>query len=192
MHPVTHLLLSWTVADAVRLQPRDRSLVVWCGVLPDLDGLGVVADISNAFFNPTSTTSYYHQFHHFLCHGLLAALLIPVVLGWWARERGRVWWWGLLVFHLHLLCDLAGSRGPSPTDLWPIYYLAPLSRHPMLVWNGQWRLDGWPNLALTILLLVWVIVRAMRCGCSPLGLFNAKADQAVVATLRRRWGTTRS
>lgn len=149
---------------------------------------GVVADIGNTFLNPSSTVSYYHEFHHFLCHRLLAAQFIPAVLGWWARERGRV---GGPGFPSAPLCNLAGSRGPTPTGLWPVYYLAPLSRHPMLVWSGQWRLDGWPNLLLTTVLLAWVIVRAVRGSSSPLGLFNAKADQTVVATLCRRWETMR-
>ena len=48
MHPVTHLLLSWTVAEAARLERKDRTLVTLAGVLPDLDGLGAVAEIATS------------------------------------------------------------------------------------------------------------------------------------------------
>jgi hypothetical protein len=37
----------------------------------------------------------------------------------------------LVTFHLHLLCDLAGFRGPSPEDLWPIFYFGPFDKDPM-------------------------------------------------------------
>jgi inner membrane protein len=184
MHPATHFLLSWTVADAVGLQPRDRALVTWCGVLADLDGLGLLIDVGNELLGRPDT-GYYPDYHHFLLHGLPGALFLSGLLCLFARQRWRVFGWGLVVFHLHLLCDLVGSRGPSPTDLWPIYYLAPLTRHPMLVWQNQWRLNSWQNMALTILLLALVIARAVQRGYSPVGLFHRKTDQKVVEVLRK-------
>lgn len=39
MNPITHLLLSWTIADEAGLQSKDRACVTWAGVVPDLDGL---------------------------------------------------------------------------------------------------------------------------------------------------------
>jgi len=43
--PIVHLIGSWLVASAVTDNPRDRKLVTLAGVLPDADGLGVVADV---------------------------------------------------------------------------------------------------------------------------------------------------
>lgn len=95
----------------------------------------------------------------------------------------------LASFHLHLLCDLAGSRGSSPVDLWPIPYLAPFASHPALVWDGQWPLTSWQNTTLTVLLLLGSGVIAVRRGHSPLELFSRRADAALVAVLRRRFGS---
>ena len=168
------------------MQPRDRNLAMWCGVLPDLDGLGVMVDIGNEWLGRPDTF-FYSEYHHFLSHGLPAALLLPALACLCARERWKVFLWGFFLVHLHLLCDLIGSHGPALTDLWPIYYLAPLSRHPMLVWAGQWRLDGWQNLLLTAVLLVLVLRRGARRGDSPVGLFHQAADRAVVRVLRKWW-----
>ena len=190
MHPVTHLLLSWTVADAVKSQPRDRALVTWCGVAPDLDGLGILLDFGNALLGRPAEW-HYHQFHHLLTHGLPAALMIPGLLCLLARQRLWVFLLGFCVFHIHLLCDLVGARGPSASDLWPIYYLAPVTRHPMLVWTHQWRLDGWQNLVVTVALLAIAFRSAIRRGYSPVSLFSAKVDQAVVHALRKRWQAMR-
>ena len=191
MHPATHLLLSWTVADFARLQPRDRNLVTWCGVVPDLDGLGVILDLGNELLRRPETM-FYPEYHHFLTHGLPAALIVPALFCLCGRERWRVFLWGLLVFHLHLLCDFAGSRGPSPTDLWPVYYLAPLSRYPMLVWAGQWRLDGWQNFTVTLGVLALVFGRAVTRGYSPVSLFSSAADQTVVRVFRKWCGFERT
>jgi inner membrane protein len=47
MSPITHLLASWSLAEASDLDLADRNLVAWCGLLPDLDGLGVMVDLGN-------------------------------------------------------------------------------------------------------------------------------------------------
>ena len=54
------------------------------------------------------------------------------------------WLTALLVFisfHLHLLCDLIGARGPDG-DQWPIPYLKPFSNSVQLAWHGQWALNA--------------------------------------------------
>jgi hypothetical protein len=44
MSSITHLLASWSLADGSRLRARDLTLATWCGVLPDADGLGRLAE----------------------------------------------------------------------------------------------------------------------------------------------------
>lgn len=58
MHPVTHLLAGWVVADECKLKGRDRALVAWSCVVPDLDGIGYVIDFINKTFNGHETTFY--------------------------------------------------------------------------------------------------------------------------------------
>jgi hypothetical protein len=58
MHPVTHLLVGWSVAEVARLRSRDRALVSWSCVVSDLDGAGMVVDfVSKAIRRPE--TDYY-------------------------------------------------------------------------------------------------------------------------------------
>jgi inner membrane protein len=183
MNPITHFLVSWTLADSVNLADRDRRLITWCGVLPDLDGLGVVVDAANRL-SGHSSSSYYTLYHHSLLHGLAAILVIPGMLCVSGVRRWKVFWWGVVVGHLHLACDLAGSRGTEPDDVWPVKYLAPFSGKCTLTWNGQWPINSWPNITLTIVLLFVVFVAAARRGYSPVGLFSVHADKAFVEAVR--------
>jgi hypothetical protein len=187
VHVVTHLLTSWTLAQAAPLERRDSAIVAWAGVAPDLDGAGLLIDWAHKGLG-LSETAYYETWHHALGHGLPAALLAGVIAAALARQRALTGLLALVSFHLHLLCDLLGSRGSSAVDIWPIPYFAPLSQHPMLFWGGQWPLTGWQNTGITVGLLVAACLIAMRRGESPLGLFSRKADAAFVATLRRRFG----
>ena len=68
-----------------------------------------------------------------------------------------------LTFHLHLLCDVAGSKGPDGSQ-WPIPYLEPFSDAIQWAWSGQWELNAWPNVTLTLLLLGGSGVLAVRRG----------------------------
>lgn len=186
MNPITHVLASWTLADAAGLDERDRSLATWCGVLPDADGLGAVVDRVNELLSRPGTW-YYDEYHHGLAHGLLAAIVIPAALCIFAKRRVRMFVVGVLAVHLHYLCDLVGSRGPTADDVWPLKYLAPFSDRWTVQWSGQWALNAWPNVAFTVLLLAYAFARAVRSGRSPVGLFSARADRVFVETVRNRW-----
>lgn len=155
MSPITHLLASWSAGDAGRLRNRDLALITVAGLAPDLDGFGLLADIYNQLTRHT-TTYYYQLYHHEVLHGLFGAIVISLAVGLAATNRLRVLVLGFCVVHLHLLCDFVGSRGPDIQDIWPIPYLAPFSQSWTFQWSGQWRLDSWPNLAVTILLLAYV------------------------------------
>jgi hypothetical protein len=92
----------------------------------------------------------------------------------------------LAVFHLHLLCDLVGSRGPSRLDLWPIYYLGPFDlRHGVWLWHGQWRLDGWINRITSVVLFLWALWLSTRRADSFVGVFNRRLDAVFVSVLHK-------
>jgi hypothetical protein len=184
--PVTHLLASWVIAAKTTDNPRDCRLVTLAGVLPDLDGLGIVVDIiKNLRGQGTPHFYYYARYHHYLLHGAFGAIVISALLAAFAQKRLRVALLSLLVFHLHLLCDLAGSRGPAPEDLWPIFYFGPFDKDPMWIWKGQWPLDSWRNRLLTVTLFFWSLWLAVPLGHSFVGVFNRKADQIFVTVLRK-------
>ena len=185
MSPITHLLASWIVAAKTTDNPRDCRLVALAGVTPDLDGLGIVIDIIRNELNQTETFDCYQIYHHYLLHGIAGAVFVAVLLAAFARHRWRVFVFALFAFHLHLLCDFLGSRGPEPGDWWPIYYFGPFSNHPMWLWRGQWRLDGWQNQLITVVLLAWSFRLAVTQGASFVGLFNRRWDATFVGTLRK-------
>ena len=45
MSPVTHFLLGWLVANSMKLDRKERTMVTIAGVIPDIDGLGAIAEI---------------------------------------------------------------------------------------------------------------------------------------------------
>ncbi|MGN6554403.1 MAG: glycosyl hydrolase family 18 protein [Verrucomicrobiota bacterium] len=183
MSPETHLLASWLIAAKTTSNPRDCRLVALAGILPDLDGAGLIVDVvGRAIGHPTDL---YQHYHHWLLHGASGAFLIAVTLGGFARERWRV---GLLAFalvHLHLLCDLVGSRGPTLDDFWPIHYLGPFSTTPVWIWKGQWRLDGWQNRYLSVGLFAWAFWLATKRTDSVVGVFNRRADSVFLKVIQQ-------
>lgn len=186
MSPVTHFLLSWTLAERSATTRRERAWITFAGIAPDLDGLGLMVDVANqAFGRPESL--WFEKFHHSLLHGLPGAALLLVAAALSGVRQGRTFLLLLASFHLHLLCDVVGSRGPSPKDIWSIDYLGPLSHAWNWSWSQQWPLNGWQNFTLSALLILGCLVRTVRTGVSPASLFSQRVDAIVVATLRRRW-----
>jgi hypothetical protein len=183
MSPITHLLASWIIATGTTDNPRDRRLVTLAGLAPDLDGLGLISDLATRGF--AHPTQFYARYHHYLFHGALGAAVTAILFATFARRHWRVAILCLVVFHLHLLCDLVGSRGPAPEDLWPIYYLGPFTHDPMWIWKYQWPLDAWPNRILSIVLLLSSFVIAVRCCHSIVGVFSSRGDMVFVSVLRR-------
>jgi inner membrane protein len=185
--PLTHLIGSWLLASVATNNPRDRKLVTLAGVLPDADGLGVIADvIGPALSGKAITFEYYQQYHHMLLHGWPGALAVTALLMIFARQRVRVAGLCLLVFHLHLFCDFIGSRGPSPGDFWLISYGEPLFRHPIWLWHGQWKLDGWQNQSIFVALFAVSLALAARKGFSFVEIFSRRLD-AIFVTVLQKW-----
>jgi hypothetical protein len=177
MSPITHL---------AQLNRRDRILVTLAGIVPDLDGLGIVAEIATE--NTSNFLPWWSQYHHVLCHNLGFGLMITVTVFLASVRRWISALLALLVFHLHLIGDLVGAKGPDGYQ-WPIPYLLPFSNRWQWVWDGQWTLNAWPNITLTALLLVLTFYLAWKRGYSPLEMISKKADAVVVDTLRRKFGT---
>lgn len=186
MSPGAHFIGSWLVASFAAKNSRDRKLITLAGVLPDVDGFGMGLDVARGLISGEPTTyHYYHKFHHLLCHGWPAALVICSVLAGFAFQRWRTLGLCLVTFHLHLLCDLLGSRGPSPADLWPICYGEPLFRHPTWFWKGQWRLDGWQNAATFVVIFTGALWQSVRLGSSFVEIFGRKVDETFVRVLTK-------
>ncbi len=190
MNPITHLLASWSLLEASGLPVRDRAIVVWVGVAPDLDGLGVIPDTLAPLFGQADP-AFFGRYHHFLLHGLLAAVLLPAIGIAFARRRFSTFLWGVAAVHLHLACDFVGSHGPTADEIWPIHYLAPFSQGLTWSWSGQWALNAWPNFAFTVGLIAFGFVRAAAVGHSPVSLISVRAHDVFVAAVQARWSQLR-
>jgi len=183
MSPVTHFLTGWVFANCARLDRRDRTLVTLASVAPDIDGLGIIPELLTR--NSSHPLLWFSFYHHSL-HTLIFALATAVVFSVLAQQKWKTGVLAFVSFHLHLLEDVAGSRGPDGYQ-WPIPYLKPFSSAVELTWRGQWALSAWPNIAITSALLFTTLWLAWRRGFSPLGIVSEKADAVFVGALRKRF-----
>lgn len=209
MNPATHFLASWVAANSSALTPRGRLAVTLAGVIPDLDGLGAIPDLVACGFGGESVL--FDAWHHTFGHGLPFAVAVSAGLavlasgrpgstgplkcstavpkGGRSREcvlRLKLFILCMISFHLHLLMDLVGARGPDGYT-WPIPYLYPFSG-PILEWSGQWELNAWPNFLITGILLAAALRIAWKSGATPIELFFPRAGERIVDTLKNRFG----
>ncbi len=184
MSPITHFLAGWAVAQAPGLNPRERIAIATAGAIPDLDGLGVVVDFLTR--NSAHPTNWWGDYHHVLGHGLLFCFVCVALAFFIAKHRWRAALLVALSFHLHLLGDLVGARGPEG-EQWPIHYLWPFSERGQWIWSGQWALNAWPNFLITGVLLFLTFLWARNKGFSPLETLSPKAEAAFVLAIRQRF-----
>jgi len=181
MHPLTHFSVGWLVADSDGLDRRDRAIVTIAGVIADLDGIGIVAELATR--NTQTPLLWWSKYHHLMGHNLAFGLVCTATAFALAKKRARTAALAFLGFHIHLLCDLAGARGPDG-DQWPIPYLIPFSEALQLSWKGQWALNAWPNFLITGVALALVFFLAWKRGYSPLEMISRRADEGFVGVLR--------
>jgi inner membrane protein len=182
MSPVTHFLSGWVLANCVRLDRKDRAIVTLACVVPDVDGLGIVPELLTR--NSAHPLLWFTLYHHAL-HTLAFALVVMLIAAALATERWKTSLLAFVCFHVHLIEDVMGSRGPDGYQ-WPISYLKPFSDVLQLSWAGQWCLDGWQNIVITVALLFVTIWLAWRRGFSPVEMISERADAAFIRTLRQR------
>jgi hypothetical protein len=185
MNPVMHFFTGWIAANADGLTRRDRNIVTLAAILPDADGLGILANFASK--NQEAGLRLYGQYHHVLAHNIFSGILIAAAAYALSRKKWLTALLAFLSFHLHLAEDLLSGRGPDGT-LWPIHYLYPVSSGFTVSWSGQWELNAWPNFVITAFLLLITFYLAWKRGFSPVGIISPRADHALIDTLRGRFG----
>ena len=171
MIPGAHLMISWLSTVETLKQRRERMLVTLTGVAPDLDGLGIIAD------KISGTSNFYFEYHHYLGHSVFSAFALASIASLFATsQKIRVWFLSFIVVHLHILCDIIGSKGPDGYH-WPVYYLYPLIPDFELTWAYQWELDAWQNTIILVLLLLACGYYALRKHISFLEVFSQRLDR---------------
>ena len=183
MSPVTHFLAGWMVANTGGLNRRERAAVSVAGVIPDIDGLGAIPEVLTR--NSSHPLTWFSDYHRTF-HNLTFAVVVASISFALATRRWKTAALAFLSFHLHLLCDLLGARGPEGHQ-WPIPYFLPFSRVWEWTWEGQWALNAWPNFLITFILLLAMFYLAWQRGFSPLEMLSSSADNALVRTLRARF-----
>ncbi|MGB5687506.1 MAG: metal-dependent hydrolase [Candidatus Electrothrix sp.] len=186
MSPVTHFFIGWLTANTTQVDRRERMLITVAGIAPDADGLVVLGDFLAG--KSTEQLELWSTYHHVLGHNIGFALLVMTAAFLLAGKRKAIT--AFLVgisFHLHLLGDLIGSRGPDGHQ-WPLPYLLPFSNTWQWTWQGQWVLNSWQNMLITVSAVGTSFYLAWKTGYSPLEMVSAKADRSFIATLRNRFG----
>ncbi len=189
MQGPSHLLVSWFYADASGVETaRDRRIVAWAGLAPDIDVLAYIAAL--AWYRLDKDLAFenvWRVVHHRYTHGLAFVLLTGIVV--WAISSGRIGRWrvaclAMLASAIHNFCDIVAG-GPE----WPVYPLWPLSN---LGWSASWSwtIGEWPNLVILAACLAGMFIYARIAGRSPLECFGDRADAWFVRVVRE--GSTRN
>src|SRR5262249_3444465 len=136
----------------------------------DLDGLSLVGGVEA-----------YSRYHHVLFHGYLGATITTAACLVFARQRLLVASLALTAFHLHLLCDLAGS-GPG----WPIYCFCPTSAREWF-WTGQWNLASWQNSIIGLVATLVCFGCALIVRRTIVEAVSPRWDSQVTQAIRQRF-----
>jgi hypothetical protein len=183
MNLITHALAGWSIGARFSRNPKEISFIALSSVVPDLDGAGAIVDLING-----SEAIWFSEYHHRYGHSLLFSLFLVLVVFVVSKRNLRLTGWCGAVFYLHLFCDLIGARGPDGYQ-WPIFFFYPFLPHG-LVWSGQWEINAWPNILITVVLILDFFLQTLRLGFSPIGLLSKKADAALLMTLKKRFYDT--
>lgn len=86
MNPVTHFFMGWAVASSVpSLTKKERAFVTWASVVPDIDGLGIVAELATR--HSSHPLNWWSEYHHVLGHNLGLALLVTGIAAVWSQHK---------------------------------------------------------------------------------------------------------
>ena len=182
MSPSTHLLLSWLVAANIGKNRHERMLLTVSGVAADFDGAGLLIDIAAPIFG--QHTNFWFAYHH-RGHSIWGALLVCAAVGIAAKtNKLKLAFTAIFLFHLHILCDLIGSKGPDGYQ-WPIAYFYPVYPDLLLTVSWQWVLNSWQNILFSILLIFFVVKKSLAINTSPFEIVSIKLDQTFIKMIKK-------
>jgi len=105
MSPINHFLTGWALACMpAQTTVRDRAAITLAAVIPDLDGVGLIAEMATR--NGMQPLTWWSDYHHVLAHNLLFGLVIAMLVYAWCERRVLIAAFALFAFHLHLVEDL--------------------------------------------------------------------------------------
>lgn len=172
MHIQTHILSGWCASNlGFALTSKQRLFCMIAASIPDCDGLGILLWPINHELGQNLYWDYHHRLGHCLIFGVLVSALLSAFSG---SRRALCFPLYLLMFHLHLAMDIAGS-GPG----WGIHYFWPVNdRAYEVTWT--WPLFSWQNILTFFVLLGWTVLIAIRKGRTPLELIMPSLDRQLI------------
>jgi len=185
MNPITHFLVGWSVANIDGLNARERAAVAIAGIIPDVDAAGIV--VEKLTLESEKPLLWWTEYHHVLTHNIGFCILVSAIVFSISKKKWLTTGLAILSFHLHLLGDIIGAKGPEGYQ-WPIPYFQPFSNSLQVAWEGQWAINAWPNIAITIALIGLSCYLAWKRGFSFIGIISTSADNAFIKALRNRFG----
>lgn len=178
-------MAGWSIGSIARLEYRDRCLVAIAGVAPDIDGIGIVPEL--VVKNLNVHLNWWSEYHHVPGHNITFGFLLAIVCGLTAYRKIATALMAFFSFHVHLIGDVLGARGPDGYQ-WPVSYFYPFNNEIKLIWDGQWALNAWPNFVVTGILVYIALYMGWKRGITPLELASKRANNLLVQTLRHRYG----
>jgi len=185
MQGPSHLLVSWYFAEAAGLEtPRERRIVAWSGLAPDIDVLAYAAAlVYYRFDKDLAFENVWQVVHHRYTHGLTFVALTGIVAWLLAARspaRARVVLLAVIASAMHNFFDVVAG-GPT----WPVYPYWPLSDLPVSA-SWSWTIAEWPNVVILLACLAGMLLYARIAGRSPLECFGDRADTWLARTVRQK------
>jgi membrane-bound metal-dependent hydrolase YbcI (DUF457 family) len=181
----SHLMLSWYFAESAGVaSARDRRIIAWSGLAPDVEVLAYAgAIVWYGFDKDRAFENVWQVVHRHYTHGIAFVLLTGIV-AWWLASPGpsrmRVALFSMLASVIHNFCDVVGGGAA-----WPIFPLWPFSDFK---WSAawSWAIGDWPNLAILFGCLAGMFAYARFAGRSPMECFGNRADAWFTGVVRQR------
>lgn len=168
MNPITHLEISWALANTIEGPPKRRLMIMTAGVIADLDGMTIL-------FGQDAYQTYHHSVTHNFAFGALLAIALPLLFD-------RNFKAGMLIFLsylAHLGCDLVGT-------IWEMKIFLPFSQM-QIESPVNWPLNSWQNYLVTAVFAaigLWIVARYKR---TPFEFVWPSLDRMLVNMVDLRW-----
>jgi hypothetical protein len=161
MSPLIHLITAWIIAMAFSLRLKERRIVVFAGIISDIDGIFILI-----------SQELYLKYHHGFGHSLIFGMVLIIVLCMLFSREIKVIFVSLFAFSAHLLLDIFGTNwGINP--IYPVIDVN-LSIYPTL--SNEiiyWVVD--PIFAIIVfVIMAWLIFKKEN---SPMEFISIKLDK---------------
>jgi inner membrane protein len=168
MQVFAHAGIGWILAEAGRGDRRFRQAVFLAAVIPDIDGLSLLAGLEA-----------YSTYHDRITHSVPFAVLVSLIgAAFCHRHRAKVVVFTQLAFFSHILGDYFLSG-------WPIALWFPFGRTEIMSAHALWL--GHPvNHVLNAVSVACMIWMGWRFKRTPFEVVSASLDQRVCNLLFRR------